>query len=192
MKMALTRPREQCRPHVPPSAFLLPSLPSSLINALFLPMNHIVSQLNPSLPFFHILFCFCLGAFVETMSRRGTCFLRCSRCRVLTLVPAGNTCASSPVLPEGAGGPSVEGPRRLLVNSPTLCHPPPPRFLLPDELWLAGLIVQLRRQNVGSLRGLSNLHLRPLLKNPFPLHQFVDSDALSGASLHISPQRVCH
>lgn len=134
-----------------PSA-TLPSVGLSPSCTSFLSLTHffypwITSSLNSTLPrHFPDLVLFSSWRFCGNNESEGTCFLQCSQCRVLTLVPAGNTCGSPPVLPEGEGA-ERGGARRLLLNSPTLCHPPP-RFLLPDELWLAGLIVQLRRQTL--------------------------------------------
>lgn len=75
-------------------------------------------------------------------------------------LPANNTCGSLLLLPEDEGVTTWRG-CGLLLNSPTLCHP---RFPLPDELWLALLIVRAQQTNVGCFMGLSSLHLPSLLK----------------------------
>lgn len=154
-----------------PSA-TLPSVGLSPSCTSFLSLTHffypwITSSLNSTLPrHFPDLVLFSSWRFCGNNESEGTCFLQCSQCRVLTLVPAGNTCGSPPVLPEGEGA-ERGGARRLLLNSPTLCHPPP----LPAPWWVVASRAHCPTQetNVGSLRGLSNLHLPPLpKKTSFP------------------------
>lgn len=149
MKMVLTRLYKQCRLgslcHTSlrrPFSFLhfLP-----LINALFLPMNHIFSQLNPSPPFSRSCFVFVLALlwkqwvgghlFPPVFPMPGT---HTGTGRQHVWEPAGASW--------GWGGRAWRGPQ----TPAELSHPlsSPPRFLLPDELWLAGLIVQLRRQTL--------------------------------------------
>lgn len=61
-----------------------------------------------------------------------------------------------------SGGGSTQTPAEL-------SHPlSSPCFLLPDELWLAGLIVCAQQTNVGSWTGLSKLCPPPQLKNMKP------------------------
>lgn len=87
----------------------------------------------------------------------GTCFLQVPTAVYSHYEPT--TCVwSSLVLPGGEGVNSGGAVDSCWTLSPSVT----PCFLLPDELWLAGLIVCAQQTDVGSLTGLSNLH--PLLK----------------------------
>lgn len=106
------------------------------------------------LPFFpdFVLFRYFLGTFVETMKPRAPVSSR-------FLLLCTHTTSWQHVCEAcwrflGVRGSTVEG----LQTPAELSHPlSPPCFLLPDELWLAGLIVCVQQTNVGSLTGLSKL-----------------------------------
>lgn len=119
-----------------------------LINTLFLPMNQICAAIFPDF----VLFRYFLGTFVETMKPRAPVSSR-------FLLLCTHTTSWQHVCEArwrflGVRGSTVEG----LQTPAELSHPlSPPCFLLPDELWLAGLIVCVQQTNVGSLTGLSKL-----------------------------------
>lgn len=162
MKMVLTRLYKQCRLgslcHTSlrrPFSFLhfLP-----LINALFLPMNHIFSQLNPSPPFSRSCFVFVLALlwkqwvgghlFPPVFPMPGT---HTGTGRQHVWEPAGASW--------GWGGRAWRGPQTPAELSHPLSSPPP----LPAPWWVVASRAHCPTQetNVGSLRGLSNLHLPP-------------------------------
>lgn len=144
------KPSQQCK-----TPLSLPALPSSslsppwtsflLINALFLPA---ISNLSRHVPDF-VFCCSVSWHLCGNNESEGTCFLQVPIGCVLT-PPEDSACVGSPVLPGGVRG-STQTPAEL-------SHPLSPlRFLLPDELWRAGLIVCARQTNVGSRTGLSKI-----------------------------------
>lgn len=92
------------------------------------------------------------------MRLEGTCFLlKAPNAWVLAPPARQHVCELARASWRWRWGSTVERPQTPAWTLPPSVIPPP-GFLLPDELWLAGLIVCARQTNVGSLTGLSNLH----------------------------------